>query len=142
MATRMFALINGLIYTLIGILACLPQFRWRPERAQLRMQDAHWAGGFFGGFVECNLPHNILWIVIGVGGLIASVTFATSKMYGQAVFAVMTLFVFWGLLPIGIGDLWGFLPLSGWNIPIHFVTAVLAWYYGAVYAREAELRIA
>jgi hypothetical protein len=142
MATRMFAIINGLIYTAIGILACLPTFLWRPERAQLRMVDYHWGGGFLGGFLEVNLPHNILWILIGVGGLLASVTYATSKMYGQAVFAVATLFVLWGLLPIGIGDLWGYLPLSGWNILIHFVTALLAWYYGAVYPRDVELGIA
>ena len=141
MATRMFALINGLIYTVIGILACLPAFRWRPERAQLRMENFRLGGGYFGGFVEVNVPHNILWILIGVGGLLACITYDTSKKYGQAVFVVCTLFVLWGLLPIGIGDLWGFLPLSGWNILIHFVTAVLAWYYGTVYTRDVELGI-
>lgn len=142
MATRMFALINGLIFTTIGILACFPAFLWHPERAQLRMEDYHWGGGFLGGFLEVNIPHNILWILLGVGGLIGSVTYATSKMYGQAVFVVCTLALFWGLLPIGIGDLWGYLPLSGWNILVHFVVAVLAWYYGAVHPRDVELGIA
>jgi hypothetical protein len=142
MATRMFALVNGLFYTTIGVLACLPPFLWPPERPHLDMTDLHWGGGFVGGFVMVNLPHNILWIIMGIGGILAAVHFASAKLYGQGVFIVTTMALLWGLLPLGIGDLWGYLPLSGWNVLIHFVTATLAWYYGFVYPRDVAMGIA
>ena len=140
MATRMFALINGLIYTVAGIVACLPQFLWRPDGLQLRMADLRLHGGYIAGVVEVNLPHNVIWIAIGIGGILASASFLTSKAYAQGVCVAAILMVFMGLMPLGIGDLFGFLPLSGFNIMIHLVTALLAWYYGFVYPIDVRLR--
>jgi hypothetical protein len=54
-------------------------------------------------------------------------------------FVIAVFFLVVGLLPLGIGDVWGYFPLSGWNVPIHAVTAILAWYYGFVFPRSEEL---
>lgn len=142
MATRLFALVAGTFYTLFGIAGFIPQLIWRPERARLRMNEIHFHGGQVIGMLDVNWAHNIIWVLIGLSGIVAASRFAWSKSYSQALFIVATLFTLVGLLPLGIGELWGYLPLFGWNVLIHAVTAMLAWYYGFVYPRAAELGIA
>lgn len=139
MATRFFALVAGTLYTLFGITGFIPQFVWHPERAQLRMDYIHFHGGQVIGMLDVNWAHNIIWILLGVGGIFAASRFSWSKSYAQALFVVATLFTLIGLLPLGIGELWGYLPLFGWNVLIHAITAMLAWYYGFVYPRAVEL---
>jgi hypothetical protein len=142
MATRVFALMAGLLYSCAGILAFLPAFDWWPERADPGMYDVYFHGGRLGGFVEENWPHNILWLTVGLGGIFAAATYGSAKLYAQGLFGAMVLLTLLGLMPVGIGDLWGYLPLSGWNIPIHAITAILAWYYGFVHTYDLELRTA
>lgn len=141
MATRMFALIAGIIYLALGVMAFFQMFTWPPSRPHLLMSDLRFHGAYLGGFLATNLPHNIFWILFGAGGILSSLTFATARRYGQALFAISTAFVLWGLLPVGIGDLFGYLPLSGWNVMIHTVTAICAWYYGCVYPIDVELQL-
>lgn len=141
MPTRLFALISGVFYAIFGIGGFISALVWRPEMARLRMNTLHWHGGQLGGVLEINWPHNILWILIGVAGIIAAARFVWSRNYAQGLFIVATLFTLVGLLPLGIGELWGYLPLFGWNVLIHAVTAILAWYYGFVYPRAMELGI-
>lgn len=142
MASRIFPLVAGTLYTLLGILGFVPQVIWRPERARLRMNDIHFHGGQVIGMLDVNWAHNIIWILIGLAGLIAASRFAWSKTYAQVLFVVAILFTIVGFLPLGIGELWGYLPLFGWNVFIHAITAILAWYYGFVYPRGAELGMA
>lgn len=142
MATRLFALVVGTFYTLLGIAGFIPMCMWRPERARLRMNGIHFHGGQVIGMLDVNWAHNIIWILIGLAGVFAAPRFAWSKTYAQALFVVATLFTIVGLLPLGIGELWGYLPLFGWNVLIHAITAILAWYYGFVYPRAAELGMA
>ena len=142
MATRLFALCGGLIYTILGILGFIPHFLWEPEMSRLRMDHARFHAGWLGGFIPVNWPHNILWLIIGVGGIVAFAAYAWSKAFSRGLFVVTILFTFVGLLPLGIGSLWRFLPLNSWNVLIHAVTAMLAWYYGFVYPHGKELGIA
>jgi hypothetical protein len=142
MATRLFALIAGIFYAVFGIAGFIPSLVWRPEMVRLRMNALHFHGGQLGGFLETNWPHDILWLLIGIGGIVAAARFAWSRSYARGLFVAATLFTLIGLLPLGIGQLWGYLPLFGWNVLIHAVTAILAWYYGWVYPRAAELGMA
>jgi hypothetical protein len=45
----------------------------------------------------------------------------------------MFLFAVTGLLPFGIAQLFGLMPLFAWNIMLHSVTAMLLYYYGFIY---------
>lgn len=141
MATRLFALIGGLIYALLGIAGFIPQCLWQPDMARLRMNDLHFHGGRLGGFLAVNWTHNIIYLLIGIAGIAAFSRLAWSKRYAQTLFGIAVLFLIVGLIPLGVSDLWGYLPLSGWNVPIHTVTAILAWYYGFVFPRAEELGI-
>jgi hypothetical protein len=89
--------------------------------------------GFLLGFIPENWPHNVLWIVLGAGAIISSVTCTTAVKYSKVLTLVLTMLAVTGLLPLGISDLWGILVLASWNVGIHFLIAVLAWYFGFVY---------
>jgi uncharacterized membrane protein YuzA (DUF378 family) len=139
MPTRLFALVAGIVYGILGIAGFIPQCLWRSGMMRLRMNDLHLHGGQLGGFLPVNWAHNIVYLLIGLAGMISFMRLDWSKMYAKSLFALAVLFTLIGLLPLGIGDVWGYLPLSGWNVPIHTVTAILAWYYGFVSPRAAEL---
>lgn len=142
MATRWFALFTGFFYAGFGLMGFMPRYRWSPEMPQLRMNLIFVHGGWLGGFIPVNWPHNILWIVMGVGGIVAFASYFSSKFYAQGIFALTTALAIIGFMPLGIATMWGLLPLTAWNIPIHATTAVLAWYYGCVYTYGRELRVA
>jgi hypothetical protein len=117
----------------------IPKFLWEPERGGMRTEQILFHPGWLGGYIVINWPHNILWIIIGVGGLVAAGSYVSSKMFSQGLFLAAIAMTLVGFLPLGIGSLWGVLPLSGWNIMIHALTAMLAWYYGFVYTYGREL---
>lgn len=110
--------------------------------ARLRMNDIHLHGGEIAGFLAVNWAHDIVYLLIGIAGLVSCARPTWAKVYAQGLFVLSVLFLIVGLLPLGIGDIWGYLPLSGWNVPIHTITAILAWYYGMVDPRAKELGIA
>ena len=142
MATRLFSLICGLFYVIPGIAGFIPFCVWRGDLMRLRMNGLHLHGGQLAGFLEINWAHNVLWLLMGLAGMVAFSDFEWSKLYAKGLFVATVLFTLVGLLPLGIGDLWGYLPLSGWNVPVHATTAMLAWYYGWVYPRSREMGLA
>lgn len=133
MALRLFAFFIGLAYTFLGILGFIPQANWDPSMPRLRQLDIAFGHGYLGGFLPVNIPHNILWLLIGVGGIVASFNLLSARTYARGLFALTTAFAFIGFIPLGVSMLWGFLPLEGWNILVHAWTAMLAWYFGYVY---------
>ncbi|HSU67315.1 MAG TPA: DUF4383 domain-containing protein [Tepidisphaeraceae bacterium] len=141
MPTRLFALITGLIYTIWGLMGFFAPFSWRPEMERLRNEFISFHSHYFLGFIEANWPHDILWLVMGLAGLAAFISFNTSALYARGLFVVTVLLTLTGLMPLGIGSLWGFLPLFGWNVILHAVTAICAWYYGLVYPYEQRMPV-
>lgn len=133
MGTRLFSFLAGAFLLVGGILAFLSKFLWQPP-ISLPVPQWMWVhSGFLLGFIPENWPHNILWILLGGGAILSSVTYVTAVKYSQGLTLILTMLALIGLLPLGIADLWGILVLSSWNVGIHFVIAVLAWYFGFVY---------
>ena len=89
--------------------------------------------GFVYGWMPVNIVHNILYIAVGVGGLGAIITFTTARWYCIGLFWLSLQLMVIGFLPWNINNLWGFCPLFGWNVMLHTITAIAAWYYGYVY---------
>ena len=142
MATRWFALVCGVVYTLLGLLGWCPAVQWTPQFARDRMFDLHFGAGWILGMFPVNWPHNILWVLIGVAGLVCFTSFYASRIYARVLFLVTVAFTFIGLLPAGISTLWGFLPLESWNVMIHAWTAIMGWYCGWIYPLNAGERFA
>ena len=115
MNARMFALVFGVVYLLVGLLGFT---------ASATMADARLLGLF-----PVNLVHNIVHIAIGVWGLLSyrSVTGAVAYARGLAiVYALLTIL---GIIP-ATNRLFGLAPLYGHDIWLHALTAAVAAYFG------------
>ena len=133
MATRLFALISGILYLLFGLLGWCPWVQWTPDMPRDRMYDIHFGPGWIFGALPVNWPHNILWILFGLAGIACCLSFFASRAYARIMFVITVPLTFLGFLPAGISFLWGFLPLSYWNVIVHAWTAMTAWYFGWIY---------
>lgn len=142
MATRLFALICGLGYLILGVAGFVPQLLWDPSMPRERFFGIGFGPHYLIGQIPVNIPHNILWIVMGVAGVIACLSYVYAKYYAQGMFMLTGILALIGFLPFNISSLGGFLPLMDWNVLIHAWTAMTAWYYGLIYTRGRELHLA
>ncbi|MGH7637335.1 MAG: DUF4383 domain-containing protein [Gemmatimonadaceae bacterium] len=100
------ALVFGLVFLLIGILGLLA-----PGGRQMGADPApHMLLGLF----PVNLLHNIVHLLFGIWGLVASRSFSAAKSYAQiggVIYIVLALAAFvspttFGFIPIGGNDIW------------------------------------
>ena len=100
------ALVFGIVFLLVGILGLV-------SSGGMEM-GADPAPGMLLGMFGVNLLHNIVHLLFGVWGLVASRSFAGAKMYAQTVgviYIVLAVLGFvsptgFGLIPIGGNDIW------------------------------------
>jgi hypothetical protein len=103
---RRVAMVFGIVFLLIGILGLVS-----PGGMSM---GADPAPAMILGLFPVNLLHNIVHILFGVWGLVASRSFASAKMYAQVggvvyiVLAICGLVIptTFGLLPNGSNDIW------------------------------------
>ncbi|MEX2152466.1 MAG: DUF4383 domain-containing protein [Gemmatimonadaceae bacterium] len=103
---RRVAMIFGIVFLLVGILGFISpggmEMGADPAPAKLL------------GLFEVNLLHNIVHLLFGVWGLVASRSFAGAKMFAQVggvIYIVLAVLGFvapttFGLIPIGGNDIW------------------------------------
>jgi hypothetical protein len=134
MASKLCALFIGMIYLFFGISGLFPGFVHLPP-TRLLYDQMHIVGswGYLYSWLPVNLVHDILYIAIGSAGILAAVTFSTSVAYCRGMLWLALLLMFLGMMPFGIAQVWGLLPLFAWNVMVHAITAVLVYYYGYVY---------
>ena len=111
------ALVFGLIYLAVGILGFLP-----------------FAGGSFTqephnvlGLISINLLHNIVHLLIGIGGLAAFTSLSNSRTYCQVAGGILVLL---GVLGIFVSNPFGIVPIGGFDIAIHLLTGAVLAYFG------------
>ena len=100
------ALVFGIVFLLVGILGLV-------SSGGMEM-GADPAPGMLLGMFGVNLLHNVVHLLFGVWGLVASRSFAGSKMYAQTagvIYIVLAVLGFvapttFGLIPIGGNDIW------------------------------------
>lgn len=110
------ALTFGIIYLAAGILGLLP-----------------FAGGTFGmtpsnllNVFSVNLVHNLVHLVLGIGGLAAASSVLQSRRYCQVVGVLLLL-----IGVVGIFDpLHNLLPLGGVDIALHLLSGAVLAYFG------------
>jgi len=116
------ALIFGVIYFLVGVLGFIGPLIGTSSFITIT-QDRH----ALLGLADINLLHNLVHLAIGLAGLAAASSVANSRAFCQVV-GVILLMV--GLLGIFVGNLFGILPLAGFDIPLHLVTGAVLAYFG------------
>ncbi len=116
------ALIFGVIYFLVGVLGFIGPLIGTSSFITIT-QDKH----ALLGLADINLLHNLVHLAIGLAGLAAASSVANSRTFCQVV-GVILLIV--GLLGVFVGNLFGILPLAGFDIPLHLVTGAVLAYFG------------
>jgi hypothetical protein len=106
------ALAFGVIYLVAGVLGFIPS-----------LQTNHALFGIF----QVNLLHNLLHVVIGIGGLAAVSSLANSRTFCQVVGVILLLL---GVIGIGISNPLGLLYIGQADIPLHLVSGALLAYFG------------
>ncbi len=134
MATRLIALSIGLFYIAFGVCGFVPSLVYpTPDRVDFVFSGIAAGYGMLFGFLPTNVVHNVLYLVIGAGGVVAAMSWSLAAAYCRGLFFFMVMLVFLGILPQPLNRVFGLVPLFDWNNFIHLVTGVLAWYSGMIY---------
>lgn len=113
MSSAAFALITGIVYTLLGIAGVFP---------------AALVNGYLGMF-PMNVPLSVLHLVIGVCGLASASLPRYGRVYARAAGVILGVLGAMGLIA-GLDSAFGWMPLHGHNIWLHLGTALIAAYVG------------
>lgn len=117
------ARIFGGIYLLVGILGFVPGLT-------APMPGATMGGmSLLLGLFPINPLHNIVHIIIGIGGLVVAGNLANARAYFKSLAVVYGLLTILGLIP-ATSNVFGLVPLGSWDIGLHLITAVAAAYFG------------
>jgi Domain of unknown function (DUF4383) len=111
------ALVFGLIYLVAGVLGFVPS---------LGGSDTQTNHALFGIF-QVNLVHNLVHVLIGIGGLAAASSILNSRRYCRVVGVILLLL---GVIGIGIANPLGLVYLGQADIPLHLVTGAVLAYFG------------
>lgn len=132
MATRNFARIYGIAFLLVGILGFIPGVNQMHGDAP-RLAFDSFNGHLFGLF-HVNLLHNLVHVLFGIWGLVASRDYGASRTYARGTGIIYVLFAVMGLVP-ALSTTFGLIPLEHHDVWLHLLLAVPALYFG--FARPA-----
>ncbi len=126
---RTFALVFGIIYLLVGILGFIPSLSTHPADApHLSVESGH---GYLLGLFPINILHNVVHLIIGVAGIVASRSLGGARFYAQALAVVYGLLAVLGLIP-ATNTTFGLIPIHGNDIWLHALSALIAAYFGFI----------
>jgi hypothetical protein len=135
METRYFALVLGIVYTLVGIAGFVPA-ALAPAPPGAPPVEITSGYGYLFGLFPVNLVHTLVHLAIGIWGLAAYARFGAARTYAQAVAIIYGVLTILGLVP-GLNTLMGLAPLHGADVVLHALTAIVAAYFGFGRRREA-----
>jgi hypothetical protein len=123
-----FARVIGVIFLFAGALGFAP---WATSPAPLSAEYINLAGhyGFVFGLFPVNDAHDLIHILLGGWGVLASFAFRPSVVYLRSIAVLYAVLVLLGLIPI-TNTLFGAVPIYGWDIALHGIVAVVAIYGG------------
>ena len=136
MNARTFALVFGIVYALVGVLGFLPGFN-QPTPAGAPSLAVDTGYGYLLGLFPINALHNLVHLVVGLLGLAAYARFSTAHTYARGLAIVYGLLTLMGLVP-GLNTTFGLIPIFGYDVWLHALTAVVSAYFGFVAPRRVE----
>lgn len=130
MGVRYFALILGIIYTLVGLLGFVPAFLQEPTPGNppVTLDTLH---GNLLGIFPVNILHTLVHLVVGIWGILSYRSWDASRTYARVVAVLFAVLTIMGLIP-GLQTTFGLIPLHSNDVWLHAVTTLLAAYFGWV----------
>jgi hypothetical protein len=128
MTSSRFALLAGIVYILVGVLGFVPGIVQPPpaEAPALAVPSGY---GYLLGLFPINILHNVVHLLIGVWGYVASRTAAGARTFAQSLTVFYGLLAVMGLVP-GFDTTLGLIPIFGHDVWLHAATAIVAAYFG------------
>lgn len=138
-ATRLFAMLFGIVYLLVGIAGFIPPFVSAPppDAPSLAVGAGH---GLLFGLFPVNAIHSIIHLAVGVWGVVASRAFDAAKIFARGLAIVFGVLTVMGFFPV-LNTTFGLAPLHGHDIWLHALTAIAGAYFGWFH-QEARQRAA
>lgn len=129
-SVRYFALIFGIVYTLVGLLGFLPALLQAPPPTapDLAVDTLY---GYLMGLFPVNILHTLVHLLLGIWGIIAYRSFDSSRIYARSLAIIFAILAIMGLIP-GLNTTFGLIPLFSHDIWLHAASALLAAYFGWV----------
>jgi hypothetical protein len=139
MNVRNFALIFGIVFLIIGAGGFIPGLTDHSATPDPGLTMTSGYGHELGMF-PINILHNIVHLLFGVWGLLASRSLGGARTYARGTAIIYALFTIMGLIP-GLNTTFGLVPLYGGDVVLHLVLAVVAAYFGFVHRDKAGDRV-
>jgi hypothetical protein len=131
MDARRFAMLLGIVFLIVGILAFVPGVV-RPDPPNAPPLTVHGPGhGYIFGVFRVNVVHNLVHILFGVLGLAMARNIASAVLYARIVAVAYAVLTVMGVIP-GLHTTFGLIPIHGLDVMLHALIAIAAIYYGFV----------
>lgn len=131
-ATQYFARTVGIIYVLVGVMGLIPGLvkepAITPDSAGLAVTLSY---GDLLGLFPINAFHNLVHLIVGVLGILASIALDSSRLYSGVLALFYGVLALMGLFPPTQSTL-GLIPIFGNDVWLHAVTAAIAAYFGFI----------
>lgn len=125
--TQKFALIFGIIYVAAGVLGFVPGLLQPPAGdPPLVVETGH---GRLLGLFSVNVLHNIVHLIIGIWGIVAYRSASGAVLFARSLAVFYGLLTVLGLIPATY-TLFGLVPIHGYDVWLHALSAVIAAYFG------------
>lgn len=131
MNTRTFAMIFGVVFLIIGAGGFIPGLNMMDHSGHAADAEVT-LRSFFGyelGMFPVNVLHNIVHLLFGVWGILASKSYSGSRVYFRTIAIAYALLTVLGLIP-GLRTTFGLIPLYGGDVALHAVLALAGAYFG------------
>ena len=128
MNARHFALVLGIVYTLVGVAGFLPPLLQAPEAASPAVHVDSLHGRLLGLF-PVNILHTLVHLGTGLWGLYAAKSIGRAATFAKALAVIYIVLTVMGLIP-GLNTVFGLIPIYGHDVWLHAGTALVAAYFG------------
>jgi uncharacterized protein DUF4383 len=131
MKAPVIARVLGIAFLLAGILGFAP-FVTVPAGLTAEWVTLNASYGFLVALFPVNVVHDVIHVLFGIWGLLAAGSFAAAVRYCRSIAWIYGLLVVLGAIPI-TNTLFGIVPIYGFDVGLHLLVALLAFYggYGA-----------
>jgi hypothetical protein len=128
--TRYFALVLGIVYTLVGLAGFVPGLGSERTEPHLTV-EANYQNVL--GLFPVNVLHNLVHLAVGILGVLAFATFAAARTYARGLAIFYALLAVMGLIDAAnLNTTFDLIPIFGHAVWLHALTAAAAGYVGFV----------
>lgn len=129
-AIRVFVLVLGVIYALIGVMGFIPSLVQQPAAGDPELVvDAQY--GYLLGLFPVNIVHNIIHLAVGLLGIIAYRSTGAAITYSRVFAVVFAILTVMGLFP-ALQTTFGLAPLFSHDVWLHALTTLATGFFGYV----------